>query len=269
MFAEPPPLDPEPPLEWPRPPPPPALLGARGSGMHQIWRMRDLAWGMVGMVASFAAGLLLLVIFTLTTTFDQRQSDAVELAATAIWAAGFGGLVCWLAQRRGVSWRQLGFRRPRRWALLPILVGACYAVLMAYAVAVALLDGLGLPVGWLEGGNPVEIARGPSALPLWSLFAIIAVVVLVVAPLAEEIFFRGLLFRALGERLPSFWAMGVSGFVFSAFHLNLSVLIPFTLLGMLFAWGFRTSGSIWVPIGAHAAINGVGFVATVIGALNW
>ena len=88
------------------------------------------------------------------------------------------------------------------------------------------------------------------------------------APLAEELFFRGLVYRALSEIWSPTLAIFVSGFLFGAFHLNLSVLIPFTILGMLLAWGFRASGSIWVPIAAHFTINSVSFTVTVIGVFN-
>ena len=55
----------------------------------------------------------------------------------------------------------------------------------------------------------------------------------------------------------------LSGLLFSAFHVNLSVLLPFTLVGALFAWGFEASGSLWTSIAAHFLVNGLGFMATL------
>ena len=44
---------------------------------------------------------------------------------------------------------------------------------------------------------------------------------------------------------------------------NLAVLIPFTVVGALFAWGFEASGSLWTSIAAHVLVNGLGFAATL------
>jgi hypothetical protein len=81
----------------------------------------------------------------------------------------------------------------------------------------------------------------------------------------EELFFRGLLFRGLHTAWSMFPALLVSGFLFGAFHQNLAVLIPFTFIGMLFAWAYEETGSLWTPILAHAAVNGLAFVLSVSG----
>jgi membrane protease YdiL (CAAX protease family) len=57
----------------------------------------------------------------------------------------------------------------------------------------------------------------------------------------------------------------ISGAVFALFHLNLSVIVPFALIGVIFAWAFWNSGSLWTTIGAHAAVNGLSFAFAVAG----
>ena len=52
-----------------------------------------------------------------------------------------------------------------------------------------------------------------------------------------------------------------SGLLFSAGHLNLGGLIPLALVGMLFAWSYSRTGSLWTPIYAHLIFNLVSFVA--------
>jgi uncharacterized protein len=48
-------------------------------------------------------------------------------------------------------------------------------------------------------------------------------------------------------------------------HFNVSVVVPFFAIGVLFAWIYRKSGSIWTPIAAHAIFNGLSFAVTVAG----
>lgn len=227
-----------------------------------------MLFGFGGLVLGFFLISALLVTVVLLTDLDERQTDAAGLIVTIFWEASFAGVVLALALRRGATFRTLGFRRPERWGPLPILVVASYGSLLAYGLFIEGLKQLGIDVGWFEGGNQIDIAEGDSAFPLVVMLVIVGLAVTITAPLAEELFFRGLVYRALSEVWSPALAIFVSGFLFGAFHLNIAVLIPFTILGMLLAWGFRASGSIWVPIAAHFTINSVSFTVTVIGVLN-
>ena len=225
-------------------------------------------FGFGGLLLGFLFISTVLVAIVLITDLDKRQTASAGLLVTIFWEASFAGVVLALALRRGATLRTLGFRKPERWGPLPILIIASYSTLLGYGLVILLLKELGLDVSWLEGGNQLELIEGESSFPILVTLLIAGIAVAIAAPLAEELFFRGLVYRALSEIWSPTLAIFVSGFLFGAFHLNLSVLIPFTILGMLLAWGFRASGSIWVPIAAHFTINSLSFTVTVIGVFN-
>jgi membrane protease YdiL (CAAX protease family) len=50
-------------------------------------------------------------------------------------------------------------------------------------------------------------------------------------------------------------AIAASALVFSAFHLSLGVLVPIFITGLLLAWLYWRTGSLWAAIGAHAGQN--------------
>ena len=227
-----------------------------------------MLFGFGGLFLGFLVISAILVAVVLIADLDKRQTDSVGLLVTIFWEASFAGVVLALALRRGATLHSLGFRKPERWGPLPILVVASYSILLGYGLVILLLKELGLDVSWLEGGNQLEFIEGESSFPLLVTLLIAGIAVTVAAPLAEELFFRGLVYRALSEIWSPTLAIFVSGLLFGAFHLNLAVLIPFTILGMLLAWGFRASGSIWVPIAAHFTINSLSFTVTVIGVFN-
>ena len=56
----------------------------------------------------------------------------------------------------------------------------------------------------------------------------------------------------------------LADWLFGVFHVNLSVLVPFSFVGALFAWAYEESGSLWVTIAAHAGFNGVSFAVTLL-----
>jgi membrane protease YdiL (CAAX protease family) len=83
-----------------------------------------------------------------------------------------------------------------------------------------------------------------------------AVAVVVAAPVAEEVFFRGVAFNAWLREYGLRRAYLGSGFLFGLVHQSLVVLVPFTALGMLLAWVYRRTGSLAAPIALHAVFNG-------------
>jgi membrane protease YdiL (CAAX protease family) len=81
------------------------------------------------------------------------------------------------------------------------------------------------------------------------------------APLAEEVFFRGFFFGGLQARWGFARAAGVSALVFSLGHLQLGVIVPIFILGIFLAWLYARTGSVWPCIITHMAYNGLGVLA--------
>jgi len=77
----------------------------------------------------------------------------------------------------------------------------------------------------------------------------------IVAPIAEEMFFRGLLFRGYLQRYSVTKAVWVSAIVFAVFHLNPWQAIVALPLGLWFAWLVLRTGSIVPGILCHAMVN--------------
>lgn len=233
-----------------------------------LWRGYDPLIGIGILIASLVFVALLLGALVAAFDFGDTQQDFAAALVTIGFEGLFAGSVLLLARRRRINLAALGFRRPDRWGPLGIAVAGTYATLFVYNLVVVLLNEIGVDTSVIEGGNEIPIDEGLDTVPLIALLAIFGVAVVAVAPLAEEIFFRGLIFRALDGVWAGWAAIAVSGLAFGVFHLNLPVLVPFSVIGMLFAWAFKASGSLWVTIIAHFIINTVSFIVTVIGVVN-
>lgn len=81
----------------------------------------------------------------------------------------------------------------------------------------------------------------------------------VIAPLAEEILFRGLIFTGLAQRMPWILAGAISGVLFALTH-GIGVLLPIAALGFGLAWVYKRFGTLWAPIAAHSVVNTISLV---------
>ncbi len=92
--------------------------------------------------------------------------------------------------------------------------------------------------------TPLNIVLGFSAIAI-------------LAPLVEELLFRGLLQRALGHKIPDFAAIAVASFVFAAIHLQPYAIPPLMVLGAAFGYIYHKTGSLRINIILHAINNAV------------
>jgi membrane protease YdiL (CAAX protease family) len=140
--------------------------------------------------------------------------------------------------------------------------------LRTYFVSLGLLITLGMRtvmlLAWLsrvfsvtldEVGHPlVELARqGPMGLLGWGLLLI---PVTLLAPVGEELLFRGVLLPWLSGWMGRAAALAVSAGVFASLHLFYGVLVGWIFfLGLLLGWARLASGGLRAPMLLHVTIN--------------
>jgi membrane protease YdiL (CAAX protease family) len=112
-----------------------------------------------------------------------------------------------------------------------------------------LLKLAGLPTEHQEIVDRFLQTKSPPLLALMIVFA------LVVAPVAEELVLRAGLFRFLRTRTPRWVAFVSSASLFALLHANWASSLPLFLLGLVFAIAYERTGSLAVPILAHALFN--------------
>ena len=113
-------------------------------------------------------------------------------------------------------------------------------------------------VVWLLGrlGFVAQPQAAGRAIALVNpLLVVIAVVVL--APIAEEVFFRGVVFNAWLREGGRRWAFIGSSALFALIHASVVALLPIFLLGLALAWIYQRTGNLLAPIAMHAMVNGI------------
>jgi uncharacterized protein len=92
-------------------------------------------------------------------------------------------------------------------------------------------------------------------------FAAVFIVGAILAPIVEEVVFRGFLFGGLRKYLNVWPAILISGALFGALHFQLLAFPVLFLLGIILAALYQRTGSLWMPILMHFCINAVGLAA--------
>jgi membrane protease YdiL (CAAX protease family) len=136
-----------------------------------------------------------------------------------------------------------------------LLVGT-EAVSISYGLAVQAL-------GWKQ---PPVLSSDLAAAFGGGLLGLAASIVLVafVAPLAEELAFRGVLLPALGRSWGMWPAIVLSSLLYAAYHLNVWLFLPTVVLGVALGWLAWTRRSLWPAILLHILYNGVAVAAAFL-----
>ncbi len=164
------------------------------------------------------------------------------------------GIVLWIA--RGAPKRDVfALRRPDSWAsALTLAVGIFFAVL-------ALAAGLSPFLDPGEEQGLVPDRWQPNRAPA---FAVNAVVVVIVAPVVEELTFRGLGLTLLLTRLARWVAIVVVGIAFAAAHGLLEALPILAALGSALAFLRTKTASLYPAILLHASFNGFALLGALL-----
>ena len=126
---------------------------------------------------------------------------------------------------------------------IPAWLGAT----LASAAVVWLLESVGFDA------EPQAAERAIALVDPW----LVVLSVIILAPIAEEVFFRGVVFNAWLREGGRRWAFIGSSALFAFIHLSVVALVPIFLLGLALAWIYQRTGNLLAPIAMHATVNGI------------
>ena len=81
------------------------------------------------------------------------------------------------------------------------------------------------------------------------------ILMVLVAPIQEEVFYRLLLFRKLQESYSVVVSIVITSFIFAVVHWNLPGLFAYFTIGAVFTYLYYLTGNIWINIMVHAIYN--------------
>ncbi|MDO8730656.1 MAG: type II CAAX endopeptidase family protein [Candidatus Omnitrophota bacterium] len=233
-----------------------------GSPAPATWGFRQIFRLVLGILLVIQCSILFqIILFRLVHPpwLDRRVGALIDtLLVDAVAAAGAG----WLLFRGRIG----------RWdpSKIPAAVGAA---LRSYLFAVPLLVGVLLAVAAVLNLLKIE----PPPQPIFTMYLseertsvvrVLLLLAVVAGPIAEEIFFRGLLYGWLRQRIGIRNGLVISALFFALLHMDAVAFFPILGLGLLFGWVYERTGSLAAPMAIHIFHNGgMLFVASVVKSL--
>ncbi len=220
----------------------------------------SVPWNMGEAFTALAIAFGIYFLVSIPATMVNDFPVLPYLVYLGVFAPTILGVAAWITNRHHVGWRSLGFTRDK----LGQALGVGLAVgIGAFFVNVALSQVV-TQIARALGYNTDQVSRvsGLGEAPAWQM-ALIVLAVVVVAPVVEEILFRGIFYTGLRKRLGVGWAVFLSAFVFGFLHFELLGFIPLFAIGAILAALYEGQGSLAAPILAHAMNNGIIVIITL------
>jgi len=227
-------------------------------------------WGLPEALIGFGLGLLIsLVTAGIAESATGYHPDSSAALPVAVIVANVAGLWVGLAAAAVYASRRHGtasLSRDFGWR-----VGTWWELPAGAAVGLACQYGL-IPLLYLpfesfdhslshQLSEPVN--RDTGAAHTVPAVAVLLVFLAIGAPLIEELFFRGLLLRALLGRMPVPFAIIVSSVLFALAHFEAVQLAGLAAFGVVLAYMAWRSGRLGLSIGAHMAFNAAAVLSVV------
>lgn len=220
----------------------------------QPWGGREaiLGWLVSILLSSVASVFILKAAGYTATDIDKLPLWLVAVLQVPLWV-GLVGAPLYAVRSAGHSLRR-DFGFAISWVDVPV------GLITGVICQVALVPLLSYPWLWLWGKSAEDLGEKAEQLasrandPLG--IVLLVLIVAIGAPIIEELFYRGLVFRSLRQKLPAWPSIVFAGLIFGAVHFEYLQFPALAGFGMVLAWYAHRTGRLGGPIMAHLAFNG-------------
>jgi len=235
------------------PPPPPPGFPTGPSGPKTV----GVGWMVLGIVMAILVVPAILGGIAFVVAGDP-DSDVAAIVAQAFFAAGLVVTPFVVFRIEGIrpAVKRLGLRTFKPLSGIGWMLAA-YGIFIAAA---------GIFSVFFSTEQEQQVLQDIGAEKDTVMLVALGILVVGIAPVAEEIFFRGFLFGGLRGKL-SFWpAALISGIFFGAIHIlggSWQAVVLLSLFGVLLAFLYERTGSLGPPILMHVLQNAIAFYVTI------
>jgi len=182
----------------------------------------------------------------------QPISEVISYAITVVVEIG---LLRWMLRKYQISWRALGLRKFRFWKATRLIIGFYFLFIGVIFGVFALIQAF-LPQINTDQTQQTGFNNAHGSLELTAGF----VVIVLIAPILEELFFRGFLYPALTKRFRAVGGAIISSAIFGLLHFQANISIYTFVLGLFLCFLYYKLRSTVPGMALHMLNNLVAFL---------
>jgi membrane protease YdiL (CAAX protease family) len=210
-----------------------------------------LTWGAAFVVSNIVGGIVLGATGHLGADEPDPPLWLTAVLQVPFWIVLVGGTL-YFSRRKGTG--DLGFDMRFRAERGDPLIGLPAGIL----TQLVLVPLLYVPIFWIFGHKDLsDEARDLTDRASGIGIVVLVVLVVVGAPIVEELFFRGFLMGALERTTGRAWALWISALFFGAVHFEPLQTAALVLFGLVAGWLVQRYGRLGPAIFAHMGFNAV------------
>jgi uncharacterized protein len=221
-----------------------------------VWNWQDLVLILIGVAAIFLLGFTVFGLTIRLATADIQDvfqpSILLSLSLAFLESIALVGSVYLLGlRRRGLSWQDIGLRHLSPNWLMGVI---------AISIIVIPLSGLISALIMLILNRPLENPQLEFLIPegfTWTGAVGMLVLGGIAVPFAEEVFFRGVLYKWIRQHWGLWPGVLISSLIFGLVHIDIAVAGAAFVLGIILALIYEYSRSLWSAVLVHAINNSV------------
>ena len=223
--------------------------------VEQPWGIRHVIFGwLLGQVSVI---LVFIAIEALDSSvdLDDPSMDITAILQAALWV-GTLGIPVWLHFIKGISWKDFGWEFQKNDIFSGLLIGFGTQIAggLLYLPLILIFDDI-------DVSEPArELVDKATGFGVFLLF----LVVVVGAPLVEELFFRGLTLKAFEKKMSSRLAVLLSSLFFAIAHLQLIQFPALFLFGLVAGYLVKKYDRLGRAVWAHVGFNATTVVALLL-----
>jgi CAAX protease family protein len=219
-------------------------------------------YGPLGFIAGAVCGFISAgIVWAALGVDDPSESPGAIVAGTVLLDGSLVGAALLFASfvRRPRGWH-FGLRRTKFW---PAVGWAALGLVTFYVFAAAYTAVLNPHV---EQSVAKDLGADQSTFGL----VVAGVMIICVAPFAEEFFFRGFFYGALRTKFSVVVAALIDGLLFGAIHFEggtdgLLIVPPLAVLGFIFCLVYERTRSLYTVVALHSINNSIAYAAQADG----
>jgi len=234
--------------------------------IHQPWRLETIVRHMVLVMACVYPGLILGALAEHLAGSHSGGSEVLRMIVATLSFQGAALVLTWLFLRdHGETWADgFGFPTKLTNSVLIGVLGACIFLPLGWCLQTLSIDLIQhIP------RHPIKPEEQESVQALriatsWFHRILLAVVTILLAPVAEEMLFRGICYpwiKRLGFPRLALWLTSI---LFAAMHMNLATFVPLFVLSIGLIIMYEKTGNLLAPITTHALFNAANFFALYV-----